>query len=237
MKCAKCGSENPDGTKFCGECGEPLVSYERVDEKTSEKTEINVSVKKKRKKWKIVGAILVVLCIIGMIPTGSNNGGADNYEELSVEYFEAMYDQNVGLMLDFVPDKVISHALEKAGYSSEDKDLLVNEITEMVKKSASLYDKLYGADWTTTCEYVGAKDLVGGDLEVIQNYYSDAGIDLTEAKRVTVKVTWLGEDRTEEYGFHLDKINPMDISMNVIKVNGLWYVDLLASLESYEQEI
>jgi len=25
--------------------------------------------------------------------------------------------------------------------------------------------------------------------------------------------------------------------MNVIKVNGLWYVDLLASLESYAQEI
>lgn len=26
MRCASCQTENPEGTKFCGQCGTPLVS-------------------------------------------------------------------------------------------------------------------------------------------------------------------------------------------------------------------
>ena len=230
MKCAKCGSENPDGTKFCGECGEPLVSYERVDEKTSEKTEINVSVKKKRKKWKIVGAILVVLCIIGMIPTGSSDGGADNYEDVVQAYYEARFSADAEEALAIVPDDVIAYALESGGYSSSDEDLFQNSIQEEYGYLLALYDEKYGEGWTTTYEIIGEKDIMGSKLAELQAAYDEIGLNVSEAKKVTIEVTFSRDNL-------LGMDNSTDIPIGVVKIDGYWYADWLEYLLSSVQYI
>lgn len=59
--CEKCGSEIPDGQKFCSNCGTPLVNanpYEEILEQVP--TSENLSTKISSKNWTICLVLLVV---------------------------------------------------------------------------------------------------------------------------------------------------------------------------------
>ena len=66
MKCSKCGSEMPEGKKFCENCGAPLM------QNAVSQTQTNVNVDSGKKKNTKIGlfifiGVIVLAVIIGII--------------------------------------------------------------------------------------------------------------------------------------------------------------------------
>ena len=98
MYCTKCGSQIPEGSKFCGSCGAmQQVAQQPVEHKTAQYSQVQPEVtsqpveqgKKKSKGNKIVITCVVVLCawIIGKIAGGSmaDSYNDDNYSNSDYE--------------------------------------------------------------------------------------------------------------------------------------------------------
>jgi hypothetical protein len=89
MKCSNCGTENPEDSQFCTECGNKLERFNRpvnVEKGT-------VQPKKSNRNKIIIGGIVVVIVLIfvGIILAGSNNSVATgnstyNINDVSFSY-------------------------------------------------------------------------------------------------------------------------------------------------------
>ena len=79
MICKNCGAALPDDAEFCGECGT------RIEKKNKKKPVSLVHAKAEAKRYKIISAILAVLCLIlglGWLITSNNPYyDIDKYEE------------------------------------------------------------------------------------------------------------------------------------------------------------
>lgn len=96
MVCKKCGKENDDNVKFCGECGANLLEVVSVETESPIENSLNISaettveeaeVKPKKKKGKIL-IVLIVLIALGislfaLFGTGGKINGVsrDTYQE------------------------------------------------------------------------------------------------------------------------------------------------------------
>ena len=170
MLCKKCGTENPDGAKYCSKCGKAL------NEKST--------AKKNREKG-IVLALCVIVAVVLLVYTL----GGRSYKKTIDTFVTSQFAVDAQSIVELLPEKVLDKELEETGYS---KTELVEETNDFLKKQVDYIDQYLGDDWKLSYKMTNVEDVTGDDLNDLKSNYEDINVKVSAAK--TVEVTLKGDE-------------------------------------------
>jgi len=172
MLCKKCGTENPDGAKYCSKCGKAL------NEKST--------AKKNREKG-IVLALCVIVAVVLLVYTL----GGRSYKKTIDTFVTSQFAVDAQSIVELLPEKVVDKALEETGYS---KTELVDEANDSLKKQVDSLDQSLGDDWKLSYKMTNVEDVTGDDLNDLKSNYEDINVKVSAAKTVEVEFTLKGDE-------------------------------------------
>ena len=172
MLCKKCGTENPDGAKYCSKCGKAL------NEKST--------AKKNREKG-IVLALCVIVAVVLLVYTL----GARSYKKTIDTFVTSQFAVDAQSIVELLPEKVLDKELEETGYS---KTELVEETNDSLKKQVDYIDQYLGDDWKLSYKMTNVEDVTGDDLNDLKSNYEDINVKVSAAKTVEVEFTLKGDE-------------------------------------------
>ena len=172
MLCKKCGTENPDGAKYCSKCGKAL------NEKST--------AKKNREKG-IVLALCVIVAVVLLVYTL----GGRSYKKTIDTFVTSQFAVDAQSIVELLPEKVLDKELEETGYS---KTELVEETNDSLKKQVDYIDQYLGDDWKLSYKMTNVEDVTGDDLNDLKSNYEDIKVKLSAAKTVEVEFTLKGDE-------------------------------------------
>lgn len=172
MLCKKCGTENPDGAKYCSKCGKAL------NEKST--------AKKNREKG-IVLALCVIVAVVLLVYTL----GGRSYKKTIDTFVTSQFAVDAQSIVELFPEKVLDKALEETGYS---KTELVEETNDSLKKQVDYIDQYLGDDWKLSYKMTNVEDVTGDDLNDLKSNYEDINVKVSAAKTVEVEFTLKGDE-------------------------------------------
>ena len=173
MLCKKCGTENPDGAKYCSKCGKAL------NEKST--------AKKNREKG-IVLALCVIVAVVLLVYTLGGRSYKKTIDTFVTSQFAAVDAQSI---VELLPEKVLDKELEETGYS---KTELVEETNDSLKKQVDYIDQYLGDDWKLSYKMTNVEDVTGDDLNDLKSNYEDINVKVSAAKTVEVEFTLKGDE-------------------------------------------
>ena len=172
MLCKKCGTENPDGAKYCSKCGKAL------NEKST--------AKKNREKG-IVLALCVIVAVVLLVYTL----GGRSYKKTIDTFVTSQFAVDAQSIVELLPEKVLDKELEETGYS---KTELVEETNDSLKKQVDYIDQYLGDDWKLYYKMTNVEDVTGDDLNDLKSNYEDINVKVSAAKTVEVEFTLKGDE-------------------------------------------
>lgn len=172
MLCKKCGTENPDGAKYCSKCGKAL------NEKST--------AKKNREK-----GIVLVLCVIVAVVLLVYTLGGRSYKKTIDTFVTSQFAVDAQSIVELLPEKVLDKELEETGYS---KTELVEETNDSLKKQVDYIDQYLGDDWKLSYKMTNVEDVTGDDLNDLKSNYEDINVKVSAAKTVEVEFTLKGDE-------------------------------------------
>ena len=172
MLCKKCGTENPDGAKYCSKCGKAL------NEKST--------AKKNREKG-IVLALCVIVAVVLLVYTL----GGRSYKKTIDTFVTSQFAVDAQSIVELLPEKVSDKELEETGYS---KTELVEETNDSLKKQVDYIDQYLGDDWKLSYKMTNVEDVTGDDLNDLKSNYEDINVKVSAAKTVEVEFTLKGDE-------------------------------------------
>ena len=172
MLCKKCGTENPDGAKYCSKCGKAL------NEKST--------AKKNREKG-IVLALCVIVAVVLLVYTL----GGRSYKKTIDTFVTSQFAVDAQSIVELLPEKVLDKELEETGYS---KTELVEETNDSLKKQVDYIDQYLGDDWKLSYKMTNVEDVTGDDLNDLKSNYEDINVKVSAAKTVEVEFTLKGDE-------------------------------------------
>ena len=172
MLCKKCGTENPDGAKYCSKCGKAL----------NEK-----SPAKKNRENGIVLAVCVIVAVVLLVYTL----GGRSYKKTIDTFVTSQFAVDAQSIVELLPEKVVDKALEETGYS---KTELVDEANDSLKKQVDSLDQSLGDDWKLSYKMTNVEDVTGDDLDDLKSNYEDINVKVSAAKTVEVEFTLKGDE-------------------------------------------
>lgn len=172
MLCKKCGTENPDGAKYCSKCGKTL------NEKST--------AKKNREKG-IVLALCVIVAVVLLVYTL----GGRSYKKTIDTFVTSQFAVDAQSIVELLPEKVLDKELEETGYS---KTELVEETNDSLKKQVDYIDQYLGDDWKLSYKMTNVEDVTGDDLNDLKSNYEDINVKVSAAKTVEVEFTLKGDE-------------------------------------------
>lgn len=172
MLCKKCGTENPDGAKYCSKCGKAL------NEKST--------AKKNREKG-IVLALCVIVAVVLLVYTL----GGRSYKKTIDTFVTSQFAVDAQSIVELLPEKVLDKELEETGYS---KTELVEETKDSLKKQVDYIDQYLGDDWKLSYKMTNVEDVTGDDLDDLKSNYEDINVKVSAAKTVEVEFTLKGDE-------------------------------------------
>lgn len=172
MLCKKCGTENPDGAKYCSKCGKAL------NEKST--------AKKNREKG-IVLALCVIVAVVLLVYTL----GGRSYKKTIDTFVTSQFAVDAQSIVELLPEKVLDKELEETGYS---KTELVEETNNSLKKQVDYIDQYLGDDWKLSYKMTNVEDVTGDDLNDLKSNYEDINVKVSAAKTVEVEFTLKGDE-------------------------------------------
>ena len=172
MLCKKCGTENPDGAKYCSKCGKAL------NEKST--------AKKNREKG-IVLALCVIVAVVLLVYTL----GGRSYKKTIDTFVTSQFAVDAQSIVELLPEKVLDKELEETGYS---KTELVEDTNDSLKKQVDYIDQYLGDDWKLSYKMTNVEDVTGDDLNDLKSNYEDINVKVSAAKTVEVEFTLKGDE-------------------------------------------
>ena len=172
MLCKKCGTENPDGAKYCSKCGKAL------NEKST--------AKKNREKG-IVLALCVIVAVVLLVYTL----GGRSYKKTIDTFVTSQFAVDAQSIVELLPEKVLDKELEETGYS---KTELVEETNDSLKKQVDYIDQYLGDDLKLSYKMTNVEDVTGDDLNDLKSNYEDINVKVSAAKTVEVEFTLKGDE-------------------------------------------
>ena len=172
MLCKKCGTENPDGAKYCSKFGKAL------NEKST--------AKKNREKG-IVLALCVIVAVVLLVYTL----GGRSYKKTIDTFVTSQFAVDAQSIVELLPEKVLDKELEETGYS---KTELVEETNDSLKKQVDYIDQYLGDDWKLSYKMTNVEDVTGDDLNDLKSNYEDINVKVSAAKTVEVEFTLKGDE-------------------------------------------
>ena len=172
MLCKKCGTENPDGAKYCSKCGKAL------NEKST--------AKKNREKG-IVLALCVIVAVVLLVYTL----GGRSYKKTIDTFVTSQFAVDAQSIVELLPEKVLDKELEETGYSKTEQ---VEETNDSLKKQVDYIDQYLGDDWKLSYKMTNVEDVTGDDLNDLKSNYEDINVKVSAAKTVEVEFTLKGDE-------------------------------------------
>ena len=172
MLCKKCGTENPDGAKYCSKCGNALIEK---------------STAKKNREKGIVLALCVIVAVVLLVYTL----GGRSYKKTIDTFVTSQFAVDAQSIVELLPEKVLDKELEETGYS---KTELVEETNDSLKKQVDYIDQYLGDDWKLSYKMTNVEDVTGDDLNDLKSNYEDINVKVSAAKTVEVEFTLKGDE-------------------------------------------
>ena len=172
MLCKKCGTENPDGAKYCSKCGKAL------NEKSP--------AKKNREKGIVLASCVIVAVVLLVYTLGGRS-----YKKTIDTFVTSQFAVDAQSIVELLPEKVVDKALEETGYS---KTELVDEANDSLKKQVDSLDQSLGDDWKLSYKMTNVEDVTDDDLDDLKSNYEDINVKVSAAKTVEVEFTLKGDE-------------------------------------------
>ena len=211
MFCKKCGSQIPDNSAFCPECG-AAVSAAQAEQPSN--APMAPAAKPAMDKKRLTGIIavgaaaLVVIIILVAILAGGGKG----WEKVLKKEMNCARTGDSEPLAELIPDKMYEAIADY--YDVDAEDLKEYFIDEYLSDGSMLGDDYTFLKYEVTKE----KDCSSSDLKDIKEYLKDRGIsskdDVKEAVVVKVKIYFKDEDGDRD-----------DIKgeFTFVKIDGKWY--------------
>lgn len=211
MFCKKCGSQIPDNSAFCPECG-AAVSAAQAEQPSN--APMAPAAKPAMDKKRLTGIIavgaaaLVVIIILVAILAGGGKG----WEKVLKKEMNCARTGDSEPLAELIPDKMYEAIADY--YDVDAEDLKEYFIDEYLSDGSMLDDDYTFLKYEVTKE----KDCSSSDLKDIKEYLKERGIsskdDVKEAVVVKVKIYFKDEDGDRD-----------DIKgeFTFVKIDGKWY--------------
>ena len=211
MFCKKCGSQIPDNSAFCPECG-AAVSAAQAEQPSN--APMAPAAKPAMDKKRLTGIIavgaaaLVVIIILVAILAGGGKG----WEKVLKKEMNCARTGDSEPLAELIPDKMYEAIADY--YDVDAEDLKEYFIDEYLSDGSMLGDDYTFLKYEVTKE----KDCSSSDLKDIKEYLKERGIsskdDVKEAVVVKVKIYFKDEDGDRD-----------DIKgeFTFVKIDGKWY--------------
>ena len=211
MFCKKCGSQIPDNSAFCPECG-AAVSAAQAEQPSN--APMAPAAKPAMDKKRLTGIIavgaaaLVVIIILVAILAGGGKG----WEKVLKKEMNCARTGDSEPLAELIPDKMYEAIADY--YDVDAEDLKEYFIDEYLSDGSMLGDDYTFLKYEVTKE----KDCSSSDLKDIKEYLKERGIsskdDVKEAIVVKVKIYFKDEDGDRD-----------DIKgeFTFVKIDGKWY--------------
>ena len=211
MFCKKCGSQIPDNSAFCPECG-AAVSAAQAEQPSN--APMAPAAKPAMDKKRLTGIIavgaaaLVVIIILVAILAGGGKG----WEKVLKKEMNCARTGDSEPLAELIPDKMYEAIADH--YDVDAEDLKEYFIDEYLSDGSMLDDDYTFLKYEVTKE----KDCSSSDLKDIKEYLKERGIsskdDVKEAVVVKVKIYFKDEDGDRD-----------DIKgeFTFVKIEGKWY--------------
>ena len=211
MFCKKCGSQIPDNSAFCPECG-AAVSAAQAEQPSN--APMAPAAKPAMDKKRLTGIIavgaaaLVVIIILVAILAGGGKG----WEKVLKKEMNCARTGDSEPLAELIPDKMYEAIADY--YDVDAEDLKEYFIDEYLSDGSMLDDDYTFLKYEVTKE----KDCSSSDLKDIKEYLKERGIsskdDVKEAVVVKVKIYFKDEvgDRDDTKG-----------EFTFVKIDGKWY--------------
>ena len=207
MYCGKCGTYNPDDSKFCCSCGENLSPENSAPEGQADV----LTSQAQSQKHKLVGIAAVAVAAVVVISIIISLFAGGGFKSVAKKYAKTMQNLDIEEMV------LMSHkkALE------EDSVLTVKEIKKSIKeelKDEDTKDIIKGLKKAHfKIKYTEAEDVDTDDLKYIRRRYKENyGLNVSAAKEATYEISakYDGESMEDE------------TTAVFVKINGKWYIDV-----------
>lgn len=165
---------------------------------------------------KFYSMILVAAMTLSLAACGGEKKES-SYEDTISKFVQAQADMDIRAMLDLMPEQFVTYTLEEEGYSQEELDEFIAEFDEYFQEAKEYLTEYLGEDWEATYQIASEENYLEEDLEDVNEYYKDLGLDLevTAAKEVELVVEYKGTEDSET----------MDLDMYLVEIDGVWYID------------
>ena len=207
MYCGKCGTYNPDDSKFCCSCGENLSPENSAPEGQADV----LTSQAQSQKHKLVGIAAVAVAAVVVISIIISLFAGSGFKSVAKKFGKAQQD------LDFQTAVFLAH--KKA--IEEESGLTVKEVKKSIKEEMKdEYSKDIIKEIKKThykVKYTDAVDADTDDLKYIRRRYKENyGLNVSAAKYANYSITarYDGESVEDEN------------SALFVKINGKWYVDV-----------
>ena len=229
MFCQRCGSEIKNDVSFCPRCGAKVSG---TSGKAGGKAK-TAKLPKGKIRFLIIGIIAAVAVasvsaiIIASVSSSKSNGGdtskKEEFKELLDDYFDAIKNEDVDLMLNSV---LADYWVESYSYDF-DRSFTEEVIEEKLENLRDRFDHL-GDNLTIKYKVTEKKRASKEELEDLKEnifdwYASEIYDDISELKItdacvINVEYTVTGDNGSEKYEFSNPKL--------IVKENGKWRLTL-----------
>ncbi len=211
MFCKKCGSQIPDNSAFCPECG-AAVSAAQAEPKAAEQPSNAPeapAAKPAMNKHRLIGIIAVGAAALGVIIifVAILAGGGKDWKKVLKKEMKCIMTGDSESLAELIPDKMYEAI---ADYYDVDAEELKEYFMDL-----EIFDD---DDTLVKYEIIEENECSSSDLKSIKEYLKERGIssknDVKEAVEVNVKCYFKDGDgdrfdTEDEFGF--------------VKINGEWY--------------
>jgi hypothetical protein len=221
MFCGNCGSKIEDGAVFCGGCGAKVndgaAPAPAVATATPVATPVATPANKTNKTVGViaVAAVVVIIALVFILGLGGGNGG-NSPKAAADKFVKGLLKSDGAAMMDAIPDEVIRKLMKESDYTKRE---IAKELSDMSAETFEDLNTFLGNNWSITHEVLEIEDLSKSAMKnLVDEYESEYGITISDAKKVSVKLTitsaLLNDSNTS--------------SLCVIKIGNSWYIDVFS---------
>jgi hypothetical protein len=238
MYCTNCGTQIDDDSLFCPNCGArqsapvPPVTEEMpvppAAETPAEAFDPEPAApKKKLSKGALIGilagaaaVILLVVLLIVLLGGGSNGGSSP--ESTVTAYFESAISGDFEKTVSYsMPDDVRKALLQKSGMTESEYRSMIKRASQQYSMYLELYPDGAAMKRSFRCKVLSVESVDREEIYEIDEWYHDKfGVPfgyVEDAAEVTFAVSYT--DASGQTESQRDDVN-------VLKINGRWYIDL-----------
>ena len=220
LYCGKCGTENPDGSRYCRACGAPLGDAQTgtpaaAAQAGTAAAVVPVTSAGASRRHRAVGIAAVAAVAVAVVLLVTSLLGGRGYEETVEDFLDAAFSGDAHGILDTLPIKVLEDYADKNGMDVEAFYSEVDRLSQDLADELGTMPSYFGDQLSMDYEILGAESVSGEDLAQIQESYDAFDAEVREAKIVRIRFSFSAGEMEETW----------DGEVPVIRIGNDWYID------------